>query len=139
DPVRAEVQVRISETRVSERVLLVFLNRLLEILDGILVALDRALVPVVTALQVQLVRLGIVRVTLRDALLVRAAEARPKFVENLVRDLILYGQKVRLWTIVLATPELRALGDVHQLRADHQTVVARGNLAGDQRPHIQGA
>ncbi len=137
DPIRAEQQVRVGQPGVGERVLRVLFDRVLEVLDRLLVAGDRALVPVIAALQVQLVRLGVFGVAPRGALLLFARQPPAELVEDLGRDFLLHRQQVRVRLVVLPAPQLRAVGDVHQLGFDHEPIAARLHAAGDDRLDVQ--
>ena len=137
DPVRAEQQIRIRQAGIGQRIVRILGDRLLEVLDRLLVAGDRALVPVIAALQVRLIRHGIVGVALRDLLAFLAAQARLDLVENLAGNLILHGEQVGGRAVVLIAPQLRSIRDVHQLGLDDQPIAADGDVAGDDGPDVE--
>src|SRR5439155_25182571 len=65
----AQKAVTVGEPRVSERVVWIFGDGLTEIIEGLLIALCRPFVPIESALQVKLIRLGVSGVVLSDPLL----------------------------------------------------------------------
>ena len=76
----AEKTVAVGQSRVGERVVWIFSDGLTEVIDGLLIALCRALVPVESALQVKLIRLGVSGVALSDPLLFGAGQPLPEFI-----------------------------------------------------------
>ena len=136
-PVGAEQQMGVRQSGVGKRVLRVLANRLLEVLDGSLVALERAFVPVIPALEIDLVRLRVLGVLPGDPLALRAAQPRLDLVEDFFRDAFLHGEQIRLGPIVLIAPDLRAAVDVHQLRPDHNAVAAHRDASRDDGPDIE--
>src|SRR5215510_10697425 len=80
-------------------------DRLAEEREALLVALGRGLVPVVAALQVELVGLGVVRVVARELLLLFGRHARAQLLRDLASELVLYLEQVAGLLGVLLAPE----------------------------------
>jgi hypothetical protein len=69
---RSKQRVRVSQSGVSERVVRVFVDRLLEVLDAFVQTLRRPPIPVVAAQEIESVSLGVLGVMLGQALLLLA-------------------------------------------------------------------
>ena len=120
----AEKTVAVGQSRVGERVVWIFSDGLTEVIDGLLIALCRALVPVESALQVKLIRLGVSGVALSDPLLFGAGQPLPQFFQNVARDFALHGDQVAEFSIVLFAPNLIAGSRFHQFEIQSQIVAA---------------
>lgn len=109
----------------------ILLQGLLELLGGLLEHTHGALVPVKTALQVELIGFGVIGVVAGGAARGLAggpeAELHGDGAGNLVLDGLHLGNAAR----ELLAPKLRILGDVHQLDLNVQDFAAQGNAASE--------
>src|SRR6266550_9368290 len=75
----AQKAVAVGESRVGERVVWIFGDGLTEIIDGLLIALCRAFVPVESTLQIELIRVGVGGVVFSGSLLFGAGQPLTQF------------------------------------------------------------
>ena len=139
DPERPEKQVGVGETRIRHGVLGVFGDRLLQVFDRFLVAVDRSLIPVVASLQIELIRFGIFGLPPHRPFLFLARYADPKRLENLGRDFLLHCENIGHRPVVLPAPQLRAVRHVDQIRLDDQDIPARADATGNDGADIEVA
>src|SRR5438105_4535274 len=107
--------VSIGETGMGQRIIRVERDGLVEILNRLLNILWRALVPIETSFQIKLISLRIVRVVLRQLLLVRARQSYFKFVSNVAGDVVLQRDEVRHRFVVGLFPQNILRRRVNQL------------------------
>ena len=115
---------RVGEAAVRERVVGVEVDRLLEVDERLAQPFHRALVPVVAAPQVGLIRLRALGEALREPRFLLSAQLEPERARDLGGHLLLHREDVVHLPVVLIAPELRLGLRVHQLRLDHEHVAA---------------
>src|SRR6266705_5248708 len=93
--------VSISQGGIGQRIVWVFFDSLIEILNRFLERFARALVPIETALQVKLKSLRVRGVILRQLPLVGARQFHPQFVGNVASNFALQRNKVGGAAVVL--------------------------------------
>src|SRR5215467_12191407 len=115
NPVQAPQDVvAISQPGVGESIARIQTNRLLKIIYCFLQSLPGPLVPEVTALQVQLIRLCVFSVPLDEKLPLVACQCKGKRARDPFRNRILQLENVRALIFALITPKRLAVPDVNQ-------------------------
>ena len=105
--------------------------------DRLLKICERAFVPIKTAFQIELKRLGVNRELFAGARLFDAGKRRPQIVGNLTRDITLHGKHVGELPFVLLAPQLFVVANIDQLGADQHRVAALSQSTGQHRTHAQ--
>ena len=133
-------RVGVREPRVRERVFGVVVDCLFEVRDRLEHALLRALVPAVSALQVERVRLEVVRVALRRGIRDVGQEGGAQRGHDRARDLVLQREHVVELAIVPLRPDVAPVVRRRELRGDAQAVVRLPDCALEHDGHAeQGA
>ena len=127
----------VGETCVGQRVSGVGGNCLLEQIARLFDGTRRSLIEVVPALQIELIGAGADRGTAYEPLALGGRQPDPQVLGDLARNLLLNGEDVGRPAAELRAPELRAVDDVDQLRANHQTVVALQHAPGQNGPNAE--
>src|SRR5207247_7221997 len=86
--IASEIIVSVGQTRVSERVIWISLNRLREALEGLPKSFFRALVPEIAALKVKVISFGVIGMAFSQSLLVFAGQLQPQFLRYLTCNLL---------------------------------------------------
>src|SRR5437660_7754589 len=128
---------RVSQTGVRERVAGILFDRALKELDALADRLSGALVPVVTPFQVEVVSLGVLRVTPGEPLFLFARELQAQRLGNLARDPLLHREGVRELLLESFSPHLRSALDVSQLRLDDEAVALLQDAARQDRSNSE--
>ena len=126
------MHVAVSEPRIGQRVPGVELDGILKALNGQTHGCRRSLMPVVTSLEVQLIRLRVLRRSFH-------ATAQPHLepVCNRPGDLILYLEEVLHLTIVALRPQMEAVSDINELHRDADPVGGTPDATLEDVRHIE--
>ena len=95
-----------------------------EALNPFFQTLYGALVPVITAFEIELVSFCVVGVTLGQSPLLLTAQAQAQLRRDLSGNLGLHIKNIRRASVVLLTPNLRPVRHVNQLGLNIQSVAA---------------
>ena len=115
-----EKDVRISNPGMGLRVIWIFGYRLVELLQGFVKALARALLQIKASFHIKLVGLGI----FRGMLLLFAAYLQPQLAGNVGGNVVLYGSDIGGLPLALLTSDLRAVAHIHHFSRDVERVPA---------------
>ncbi len=121
----------VREPRIGQSVPGVELDGLLKALDGQSHGRRRSLMPVVTSLQVQLIRLRVLR---RSFYITAQPHLEP--VRDRPGDLILYLEEVLHLTIVALRPQMEAVSNIDELHRDADPVGGTADAALEDIRHI---
>ena len=134
----AQKVIRIRQPGVRLGIVGIFFDRLIEIVGGFSEPVFRPLVPVKKALQIELVGFGVFGIVFGDlADLICANNPGAKVVVNFLRDVALNSNQVGNLAIELVTPKFSAIGHVHQIGLDQQSVSALRHPAHQHRVHVE--
>src|SRR5205807_9213797 len=97
----------------------------------------REAIRVIAAPKIKLIRLRILRVSFDEQFLLSARQSQPQPIRNLPCDLFLYSEDIRKLAVIMLPPQLRALGDTHQIRLNNEIIPALLNLTCQDRLHLQ--
>ncbi len=120
------------QTGVSQSIGWVFVDRLLEILDTLLIPCGCGLVCMIAALQVKVISLCIARVGFTQTCFLFAGQPHPQVPGYGICDFLLYGRDVRQRTVVLLTPELLVLSCIHEFSTYRELVASLHDSPSDQ-------
>ena len=112
-------------------------HRLLEEAQALLEALQRALVPGVAALQVELVGARAGRLRPPEALPLRGGEPQAEAVGEPLRDVGLRPREIRGGGVVAAAPEARAVRHADELGVHDQVALAPHQATGEDGVHLE--
>src|SRR5262245_5139111 len=118
--VDTERHVTFGETCIGKSVRGVAFNRFAKILDTAVQSFSGSLRPVESALQIEVICVYVFRVTPGQKLLFRRTQLQAQLFRDLVADFLLDGENVRRSSSILIAPQLPAILDVNQFRADHE-------------------
>ena len=96
-------------------------------------------VPVIPAFQIESICIRIAGIAPGQLSLFFTAQLRPQPFGNFARDLLLHGERVGEFAVVLLAPKLLVIAHVQLLRANHQIVAALQHPAGQDSAHAQVA
>src|SRR6267378_6039085 len=139
NPERTQKEVRIGEACMRQRVFGIFGYGLLQVLDRLLETGNGALVPVKPSPQVKLIGFGVVGVPPGGSLPFLPGESETELFENLARDIVLDRQNIGDRPVVLTTPELGPVGDIHEIGLNDEQVSACDDSPRDDRADIEVA
>src|SRR5215831_9092138 len=115
-------RIRVSKSRVSQRIIRVELNGLLKIFHARHESVPCIFGKKVLSSYIQLIGIRVIRVSFRHATVDLACKPRSQLLSNGFRDFFLYKQRVREWAVVLLSPELRASAGIDEVRLDDQLI-----------------
>src|SRR5687767_1550261 len=127
------MRVCVRHSRPRAGVFGVYLDRLREHLPRMLETLATQLVKALTSAQIVIVRLHVHGARLFDLLLLALAEYDAERFNDRLRDVVLNREHILHLAIVSLRPELIAVGDIHQLRSDAQSIAHAANTAVENR------
>src|SRR5450432_3794851 len=113
----AQKAVAVRQAGIGERIVWIFFYGLTEIVNRLLKALFRSLIPIEAALQIKLVSLSVSGITAVGALPLGVGQACPQLLQNVPRDLALHGYQVPELAIVVLAPKMIAGARFHQFQA----------------------
>src|SRR5579872_6926621 len=113
-PIRTSEQIRVRQSRVSQGVIRIVLDRLLKTVKALLNPLYRPLIPKKSTLQIELIRLAIIGIGTREAKLFVAAQTNRQSTSNLPRDRVLHRKHIGELLINGARPKYFAIAHTQE-------------------------
>ena len=120
----------------TERIIRVAVNCQLELLYGLSDSFRCPLVPVITAVQIELIGFSVCRVALRELLLLLPRESQSQLLCNLPRNGLLDRKYVLHSVLILLAPKLCARHSIDQIHLDVEPVVYLTHSSHQYRSHI---
>ena len=109
----------------------------MELLHRFPEVLHSPLVPVITPSQIELISFWVTGIAFLQLLLFFTTKLRAQPLRYLPRDLLLHGERVGNFAVVLLAPKLLVVAHVNQSGANGQVVAALQNSARQDRTHAQ--
>ena len=129
--------VTIRQPRIRKCIGRILRNRLTEIINRTLQSSSVALVPIIAALQIELIRLSVARGFLCELFMSFRRKTDAELRRHIVGDLLLQGKKIRHRGMIKITPQLRLAVDVDQINLHIKDLIAVGDRARQHRADIQ--
>ena len=134
---RAQHGVTVRQTGVCQRVGGILLDRLLEVRDRLLERSASAPVPQVPALEIELIRLAVLRGSVREAFPLGGVQLDPQSRDDFARNVLFHGEDVGEFPRVFLAPQLAIGSRIHEFGLDVQRVVALQDGSREQHSHTQ--
>ena len=127
----------VRQSSIGQRVVRIFCDGLLEIVDCFPHIVVCEFFPVIPALQIQVVGFPIFRFVGGQFFLVFRAKPQLQFLGNVADNFLLYGGRIGNWAIVLRAPDLRAIAGINQFRLQVDAVAMVDQGPDQDGPDIQ--